>query len=76
MKLFLFYAIWLALAGVGLAQSAKGFLDAGCQWNWKRHGAVLGTYCLDHVCDEVQWTEINLNWCIGNVDGVLTPQKK
>ncbi|KAI1380066.1 hypothetical protein F4677DRAFT_442253 [Hypoxylon crocopeplum] len=52
-----------------------GFLTQGCQLNWEYVDGEARTYCLDHICNINAYTAVPLDWCIANIDGVLTAQK-
>ncbi|KAI2465465.1 hypothetical protein F4781DRAFT_25760 [Annulohypoxylon bovei var. microspora] len=71
-RLASYFATWCCMARIA---HSIGFLTQGCQLNWEYEDGEARTYCLDHVCNINAYTSIPLDWCIADVDGVLTPQK-
>ncbi len=52
-----------------------GFMDDGCDpvvMSDESGSPQIGTYCLDQVCNIKSWTTLDLDWCLGNSNGILS----
>ncbi|KAI1635550.1 hypothetical protein F4809DRAFT_613641 [Biscogniauxia mediterranea] len=65
-------AAWSQILGWA---AGTGFLTGGCQKDYRFSLGNVQTYCLDHVCNSNVWTSLNLNRCLSNRHGILTPEK-
>ncbi|KAK7962909.1 uncharacterized protein PG986_003734 [Apiospora aurea] len=71
---FFLSALLLPLLASLAAAADGGFLDQGCgtmKDPWYYNNGVATTYCAEHVCDSNVETSLNLNLCIGNMNGTL-----
>lgn len=69
----------LLLPTFAILTAATGFLDQGCTTSelpWYLDDGVAKAYCATHICDSNVQTTLNLNLCVGNVEGQLVAAKE